>query len=109
MLVGVGNAALVLFLELILRQIGVAAAPQPELFDELLALFVGIQLKESVALIRRDDIGDVLAKPLPVGAVQLLEGPLHLLFRVFGQLLWCWSSRRIWSLLSENRWKRNEN
>src|SRR3981189_421542 len=108
MLVGVGNAAVVLFFEIILRQIGVAAAPEPELLDELLALFVGIQLEESVALFRRDDIGDVLAEPLPVGAVQLLEGPLHLLFRVLGQLLCCWSSRRIWSLLSENRWKRDE-
>ena len=109
MLVGVSNAAVVLFFEIIFRQIGVTAAPEPELFDELLALFVRIQLKESVALIRRDDIGDVLAEPLPVRAIQLLESPPHLLFRVFGQLLRCWSSRGIWSLLCPARWKRDEN
>ena len=47
MLVGVRDAAIVLFLEVIVGQIGVAAAAQPELFNELLAFFVRFQLEKS--------------------------------------------------------------
>jgi len=38
--VGVRNAAVVLFFEIVVREIGIAAAPEPELLDELLALLV---------------------------------------------------------------------
>src|SRR3989442_9699775 len=44
--VGVGDAAVMLFFKVVLRQIRVAASPQPELLDKLFALFVGIQLQE---------------------------------------------------------------
>ena len=43
MLVGVGDAAVVLFLELVLDGVRRGIAAQPELLDELLALFVGVQ------------------------------------------------------------------
>ena len=102
MLVGVGDAAVMLFLEIVFREVGVTAAPEPELLDKLLALFVGIQLKESVALVRRDDVRDVFGEPLPVRAVQLLQGPPHLLFRNLTQLLWCGSGGWILSLLGED-------
>ena len=42
MLVGVSDAAVVLFLELVLYGVGSGIAAQPELLDELLALFVGV-------------------------------------------------------------------
>jgi len=63
MLVGVRDAAIVLFLEVIVRQIRVAAAAQPELFDELLAFFVRFQLEKGAALFRRDDVDDILVQP----------------------------------------------
>ncbi|PYU53508.1 MAG: hypothetical protein DMG56_28960 [Acidobacteria bacterium] len=68
----------------------------------MFALFVGIQLQESVALVRGDDVGDVFGQPLPVGAVQLLQRPLHLPLCFFVQFLGCWRSSRI--LRSGNRW-----
>ena len=71
-LVGVGDAAVVLFLELVLDGIGRGVAAQPELLDELLALFVGLQPLEGRALFIGDDVGDVLVQPLAVGSLQLL-------------------------------------
>src|SRR5215472_18169636 len=44
--VGIGNSAVVLFLELVLDGIRGRIAPLPKRLDELLALFVGLQLKE---------------------------------------------------------------
>ncbi len=59
MFVGISNPAVMLFLKVVFREVGIAAAPQPELLDELLALFVSIQLKESIALVRRNNVSDV--------------------------------------------------
>src|SRR5208337_94065 len=87
MLIGVGDAAIVLFLEIIVRQIGVAAAAQPELLDELLAFFACFQLEKRAALFRRNDVDDVLVQPRPIRTLQLLEGLLNLLLLIFGQLL----------------------
>ena len=69
MFVGVSDAAVMLFFEIVVRKVGIAAAAKPKLLDELLALFVGIELKKGVALFGRDDVGDVLRQLLPVGAV----------------------------------------
>ena len=41
-LVGIGDAAVVLFLVLVFLGVGGRIAAQPELFDELLAFFVGL-------------------------------------------------------------------
>src|SRR5260370_28029835 len=73
MLVGIGDTAVVLFFEIIVRKIRIAAAAQPELLDELLALFVGFQLQESLALFGRDYVDNVLVEPLLVRGVQFLE------------------------------------
>ena len=66
MLVGVGDAAIVLFLYGVVDRIGVGIAPLPELLDKLLALFVGLQLQEGFALRIGDDVGDVFVQPLLV-------------------------------------------
>src|SRR4029077_9313897 len=60
-LIGISDAAVVLFLEIVVRQVGIAAAPQPKLFNELLALFVRLQLQKSGPLFRRDNVDHVLA------------------------------------------------
>ena len=102
--VGVSNPAVMLFLKVVLWKVGIAAAPQPELLDELLALFVGIQLQESIALVGRDNVSDVFRQPLPVGTVQLLQRPLHFPLCYLVQLLEYWRSSRILRLLGGNRW-----
>ena len=53
MLVRVSDAAIVLFLKIVVGQIGIRAAAQPELLDELFALFVGRELQEGLALFRQ--------------------------------------------------------
>ena len=78
MFVGVGNAAVVLFLEIVVGEIGIAASAEPELLDKLLALLVGLQLEKGVALVRSDDIDHVLLEPLLVGVIELLQCLLHL-------------------------------
>ena len=87
MLVGVRDAAVVLFLVFVLDGVGRGIAAQPELFDELLALLVGVQLLEGFALFIGDDVGDVFVQPLLPGRLQLfLERRFFLLdlFRVSG-------------------------
>src|ERR1700689_2628835 len=56
MLVGVRNAAIVLCLEFILRRAGRGVAAQPELSDELLALFVVSFSFERLPLLIGDDV-----------------------------------------------------
>ena len=72
MLVGVGDAAVVLFLELVFDGVRRGVAAQPELLDELLALVVGLQVLEGGPLLVGDDVGHVLVEPLAVGRLQLL-------------------------------------
>ena len=83
MFVGVSDAAVMLFFEIVVRKVGIAAAAKPKLLDELLALFVGSQLEKGVAFVRGNNVGDVLGKPLLVGVIELLQGALHLALRVF--------------------------
>ena len=79
-LVGVSDAAVVLFLELVLDGIGRGIAAQPELLDELLALFVGLQPLEGLALFIGDDVDDVLVQPL---LVRGLRAPCAVWLRAF--------------------------
>ena len=44
MLIRVGDAAIMLFLELVFFRVRRGVAAQPELLDELLALFIGLEL-----------------------------------------------------------------
>ena len=48
MLVGIGDAAIVLFFKLVVGQVRIGAAAQPELLDELFALFVGRELQKGI-------------------------------------------------------------
>src|ERR1043165_8423429 len=66
-LIGVGDAAVVLFLELVFHRVRGGVAAQPEVLDELLALFIGLQPLEGGALFIGDDVRDVLVEPLAVG------------------------------------------
>ena len=76
MLVGVGDAPVVLFLELVLDGVGRGIAALPECFNELVAFFVVGELLESRALFVGDDPAHVLVEPLLVGARNFLLEPL---------------------------------
>ena len=71
-LVGVGNAAVVLFLKCVFGRIGIGIAPLPERLDKLLPFLVGGQMQEGVALFGRDDVDHVFVQPLLVWGFQLL-------------------------------------
>ena len=73
MFVGVGDAAIVLFFKIVFRQIGIRAAAQPELLDELFALFVGGQLQEGLPLFGRNNVDDVFVQPLFIRTVEFLQ------------------------------------
>jgi hypothetical protein len=75
MLVGVGDALVVLFLIFVLFGIGRGIAALPEGFNEIVALFVVGELLEGGSLFVGDDVSDVFVQPLLVGLAQfLLEG-----------------------------------
>ena len=67
MLVGVGDAAVVLFLELVLGRVGIRIAAQPEVLDEGLTLLIVRQALERLHLLVGDDPAHVLIQPLLVG------------------------------------------
>ena len=83
-----------LFLVFVLDGIRRGVAPQPELLDELLTLFVGLQHLESVSLFVGDDVLDVFGEPLTVGRLKFLASPFLILLLLFGKgfrdglLLW---------------------
>src|SRR2546425_10480597 len=64
-----------LFLKLVDRGPGIRVAPRPELLDESVLLFRGLELLVDLDLLRRDDGGDVLLQPLPVMVRVLGGGP----------------------------------
>src|SRR5205823_4153578 len=63
-LVGVGDAAIVLVLKFVFDGIRSGIAPEPELFNELVALFIVCKLLECLQLFAGDDPLDVILKPL---------------------------------------------
>src|SRR5439155_23266248 len=71
MLVGISDAAVVLFFVFVLFGVGGGIAAQPELLDELVALFVVGELHEGRALFIGDDVAHVLVEPLLVSLLQL--------------------------------------
>src|SRR5437879_5524888 len=83
MLVGVGDAGVVLFLVLVLFGVGSRVATLPEGLDELVAFFVVGKLFESGSFFVGDDPDDVLVEPLLVNLAELLLERLLL----FGLLL----------------------
>ena len=67
LLVGVRDAPIVLFLELVLVRRAVRISSPPELLDEVLFLDGRRQLLEDVLLIVGDDVEDILLQPLCIG------------------------------------------
>src|SRR5207249_9325981 len=78
-LIGIRDAAVMLLAVLIFFGIGGGIAAQPELLDELLALLVGLQPPERLALLIGDDIADFLVHPLFIRSLQLFAQPGFLL------------------------------
>src|SRR5262249_47628740 len=72
MLVGVGDALVMLFAVFVDVGVGVGIAAVPESFDELLALLVGLERVEDLALLIGDDPADVFVYPAFVKALGLL-------------------------------------
>src|SRR5579862_1210904 len=69
--VGIGNAPVMLFLELVFYCVGSWVAALPERFDKLLSLFVRRELQERGPLFVADDVGNFLFEPFLVGSRKL--------------------------------------
>ena len=87
MLVRIGDAPIMLFLKIVIRQIRIAAAPQPELLDKLFAFFVRRQLQKRRSLVWRNDVHHVFAQPHLVRGIEFFQRLLDLLFLIFIQVL----------------------
>ena len=83
MLVGVGNAPVVLFLERILRRILIRIPPLPEILDERFPLFVGGEVNEGATFFGGDNVNDVFVEPLLVSGIQLVIEVFVLLLALF--------------------------
>ena len=70
-LVGIGNAGVMLILELVVVGVRVRVPAQPELLDELVPLLIVGQALEGPLLFVRDDPADIFVQPLLVLALQL--------------------------------------
>src|SRR6266850_2056729 len=96
MLIGIGDALVVLLAIFVFVGVRIGIAPAPEFFDEALALVVGFQLPESFSLFVGDDVGDVFVQPVFVSLLKfrlyiawLLGGVLTLvLLALLGQARW---------------------
>src|SRR5260370_10354140 len=83
MLVGIGDALVVLLTKLVFISIRIGIATAPELFYETFALVVGFELLERLALFISDDVRDVLVQPI---LVSLFQFRLHVA-RLFRRVL----------------------
>ena len=73
MIVGVGDSAIVLFLELVVRGVQIGVPAPPELFDEGVAFVVGGEILEDGEFFVGDDVHDVFFKPLFVVILRFLS------------------------------------
>ena len=71
-LVGVGDAPVMLFTELVVRGVRIGIAAQPELLDERVPLFIVAQILEGVFLFVGDDPDHILIEPGLVGIGELV-------------------------------------
>ena len=76
MLVGIGDAPVVLFAKLVFRGIGIGVAAQPEVLNKRFALLVVAQAHERLALFVGNDVGHFLVQPGLIGPLQLLPQSL---------------------------------
>ena len=86
MLVGIRDAAVVLFFIFVLGCIRAGIAAEPELFYELVALFVVGELLEGGSLFVGDDPANILIHPLGVDFQLVFEGLLPLFLFLLGKL-----------------------
>src|SRR5204862_8012081 len=85
-LVGVGDAAVLFFFELVFYGVSGGVTPLPESFDEVIALLVIRRLLEGGALFVRNDVSYVFIKPFFVTAADfLLEALFVFLPLLLGQ------------------------
>src|SRR5437899_8067415 len=82
-LVGVGDALIMLFLILVLFCVGRGIATLPEGLDEVVALFVVGELLESGPFFVGDYVGDVFIQPLFVSLRQFVLQGLRILLALF--------------------------
>src|SRR5258705_11413417 len=68
-LISIGDATIVFFFEIVVGKIGIIAAAKPKLLDELLALFIGVELQESTPLFRGNYVDHILVEPLLVRSI----------------------------------------
>src|ERR1700685_3880856 len=68
--VGIGDAAVMLFAIFVFFGVRSGIAAQPELLDELLAFVVGGQALENLPLLIGDDVGNFLVQPALVRSLQ---------------------------------------
>ncbi len=67
-----------LFTEFVFDGVRGGVAAEPEVLDELLALFIGLQTHEGGAFLIGDDVGDVLIQPMAIGRGKLFAELLFL-------------------------------
>ena len=70
-LVRISDTRVMLFFELVFNGVGTGVAAQPELFNELLAFFVGLERLIGRTLFIRNDVGYVFIEPLSEHAARV--------------------------------------
>jgi len=83
MFVGVGDAAIVLFLEIVDGGVGIGIVVSPDDFDELLAFFVGAETLEGGTLFGGDDVDQVFVDDVLKAVAEFVFGFLDLSFVLF--------------------------
>src|SRR5581483_2014082 len=71
-LVGVGNAPVVLFFKFVFRCIWSGVAAKPELLNKLVALLIVRELLEDRLFFRGDDVANVFVQPFFIGIADLM-------------------------------------
>ncbi len=87
MLVGVCDAAVVLFLVRIFAKVGIRISHLPEMLDELLALFIGSEFQKGSALVRCDDVRNIAIQPVAIIETKFLGDFRFLPLRLRPRLL----------------------
>src|SRR5712664_591887 len=62
--IGEGNAAVELSFEVVIHRNRIHSAAIPKLLNELLSLFVGIQVQKRATFFRRNDVNDIFCEPI---------------------------------------------
>ena len=87
MLVSVGDALVILFLELVFFSVRIGIATAPEILDEAFALVVGGEFLKCFPFFVGDDVGNVFVEPVFVSLFQFGFDVARLVGRIL-LLLW---------------------